>query len=57
MSVEILQQHRVHGGTLSYCRHASAATGTPMRFSVFVPQADGPVPYLIWLSVKARRAL
>jgi S-formylglutathione hydrolase len=50
MSVEILQQHRVHGGTLSYCRHASAATGTPMRFSVFVPQADGPVPYLIWLS-------
>ena len=50
MSVEILQQHRVHGGTLSYCRHASAATGTPMRFSVYVPQADGPVPYLIWLS-------
>ena len=50
MSVEILQQHRVHGGTLSYCRHASAATGTPMRFSVFVPQVDGPVPYLIWLS-------
>ncbi|KRB52440.1 S-formylglutathione hydrolase [Phenylobacterium sp. Root700] len=50
MSVEILQQHRVHGGTLSYCRHASAATGTPMRFSVFLPQADGPVPYLIWLS-------
>jgi S-formylglutathione hydrolase len=50
MSVEIIQQHRVHGGTLSYCRHASAATGTPMRFSVFVPQASGPVPYLIWLS-------
>ena len=50
MNVEILQQHRVHGGTLSYCRHASAATGTPMRFSVFVPQVDGPVPYLIWLS-------
>ncbi len=50
MNVEILQQHRVHGGTLSYCRHASAATGTPMRFSVFVPEADGPVPYLIWLS-------
>lgn len=50
MNVEIIQQHRVHGGTLSYCRHASAATGTPMRFSVFVPQASGPVPYLIWLS-------
>ncbi len=50
MSVEILQQHRVHGGTLSYCRHASIATGTPMRFSVFTPQVDGPAPYLIWLS-------
>lgn len=50
MSVEILQQYRVHGGTLSYCRHASAATGTPMRFSVFLPPVEGPVPYLIWLS-------
>jgi S-formylglutathione hydrolase len=51
MSVEILQQHRVHGGTLSYVRHQSAATGTPMRFSVFIPgDAEGPVPYLIWLS-------
>ena len=50
MSVEILQQHRVHGGTLSYCRHASTATGTPMKFSVFTPPTDGPVPYLIWLS-------
>ena len=50
MNVEIIQQHRVHGGTLSYCRHASSATGTPMRFSIFMPQAAGPVPYLIWLS-------
>ena len=51
MSVEILQQHKVHGGTLSYVRHQSAATGTPMRFSVFVPgEAQGPVPYLVWLS-------
>lgn len=51
MSVEILQQHKVHGGTLSYVRHQSAATGTPMRFSVFMPgEAQGPVPYLVWLS-------
>ena len=51
MSVEILQQHRVFGGTLSYVRHQSAATGTPMRFSVFTPgEAKEPVPYLIWLS-------
>ncbi|WP_332765601.1 S-formylglutathione hydrolase [Phenylobacterium sp.] len=50
MSLEILQQHRVHGGTLSYRRHASAATGTPMRFSVFLPPVEGPVPWVIWLS-------
>lgn len=51
MPVEILQQHKLHGGTLSYVRHQSAATGTAMRFSVFVPgEATGPVPYLIWLS-------
>jgi S-formylglutathione hydrolase len=50
MTVEILQQHRVHGGTLSYCRHDSAATGTPMKFSVFVPAGEGPFPTLYWLS-------
>ncbi len=51
MSVEIHQRHKVHGGTLSYASHASAATGTPMRFSIFTPgEAKGPVPYLIWLS-------
>ncbi|MDP3854239.1 S-formylglutathione hydrolase [Phenylobacterium sp.] len=50
MSLEILQEHRVHGGSLSYRRHASAATGTPMRFSVFLPPVEGPVPWVIWLS-------
>jgi S-formylglutathione hydrolase len=50
MSVEILNVHRVHGGTLSYCRHDSAATGTPMKFSVFVPPGEGPFPVLVWLS-------
>jgi S-formylglutathione hydrolase len=47
---EILEAHRVHGGELSYRRHASAATGTPMRFSLFLPQGQGPFPHLIWLS-------
>src|SRR5690606_39177556 len=47
---EILQTHRVHGGELRYCRHASEATGTPMRFSVFVPPGEGPHPYVVWLS-------
>lgn len=48
--MEITASHRVHGGTLSYCRHDSAATGTPMRFSVFTPPGEGPFPVLVWLS-------
>lgn len=50
MSIEILQQHRVHGGTLRYVRHDSPATGTPMRFSLFLPEGEGPFPLLVWLS-------
>jgi S-formylglutathione hydrolase len=50
MALEILQQHRVHGGMLSYCRHDSAATGTPMKFTVFTPPGAGPHPWVIWLS-------
>ncbi|RYF91284.1 MAG: S-formylglutathione hydrolase [Caulobacteraceae bacterium] len=48
--VEVLNTHTVHGGTLRYCRHNSAATGTPMKFSVFVPAGEGPFPVLVWLS-------
>jgi S-formylglutathione hydrolase len=50
MSVETRVTHRVHGGTLAYAQHQSAATGTPMRFSIFLPPGAGPFPYLIWLS-------
>lgn len=50
MSVEARALHRVHGGALAYAQHQSASTGTPMRFSVFVPPGAGPFPYLIWLS-------
>ncbi len=48
--IEILATHATHGGTLSYCRHDSAATGTPMSFSIFVPPGQGPFPVLVWLS-------
>lgn len=48
--MDIRAQHRVHGGTLTYAQHQSAATGTPMRFSVFMPPRAGPYAYLIWLS-------
>ncbi|MBJ7413769.1 MAG: S-formylglutathione hydrolase [Phenylobacterium sp.] len=48
--MEIVQQHRTHGGLLTYARHDSAATGTPMRLSVFTPPGEGPFPVLYWLS-------
>lgn len=50
MSVEILSAHRCFGGTLSICRHSSAATGTPMRFSIFVPEGRGRFPALTFLA-------
>jgi S-formylglutathione hydrolase len=50
MSLEVVQQHRVHGGTLRYLRHQSAVTGTPMRLSLFLPEGKGPFPLLVWLS-------
>src|SRR5690606_13678905 len=48
--METTKAHTVHGGTLRYLRHDSAATGTPMTLSVFVPPGEGPFPVLIWLS-------
>jgi S-formylglutathione hydrolase len=48
--MEATATHRVHGGTLAYCRHESAATGTVMKFSIFMPPGEGPHPVLIWLS-------
>jgi S-formylglutathione hydrolase len=50
MSLETTGQHRVAGGTLRYCRHASSATSTQMRFSLFTPEGPGPFPLLLWLS-------
>jgi S-formylglutathione hydrolase len=50
LSAEILESHRLFGGRLSYCRHDSAATGGPMRFSIFLPEGEGPFPTLVWLS-------
>ncbi len=47
---ETLKTFRVHGGSLRYLRHDSAATGTPMTLSAFTPPGEGPFPVLIWLS-------
>jgi S-formylglutathione hydrolase len=49
-ALEITARHRVHGGELCYARHDSAATGTPMKLSVFTPPGEGPFAYVIWLS-------
>jgi S-formylglutathione hydrolase len=48
--METVKSHRVCDGEIRYCRHQSAATGTPMTFSVFTPEGPGPFPVLIWLS-------
>lgn len=50
MSLETISQHRCFGGTQGFYRHASTETGTPMRFSVFVPEGEGPFPLLWFLS-------
>ena len=50
MTLETLSTHRLFGGTQGFYRHESAETGTPMRFSVFVPEGEGPFPLLWFLS-------
>lgn len=35
--MEMLSKHQCHGGTLAYYKHPSTSTGTPMRFTAFVP--------------------
>lgn len=52
MPLETMSTFKSFGGTLSVHDHASAVTGTAMRFAVYVPpQAEnGPVPVLWYLS-------
>ncbi len=52
MSLDILSETRSFGGRQITVRHASTATGTPMRAAVFLPpQAEhGPVPVLWFLA-------
>lgn len=49
MSLETLSSARCHGGTLGVHRHQSVETGTPMTFSVFVPDhAAGTRLPVVW---------
>jgi S-formylglutathione hydrolase len=50
--METISTNRAHGGTQGVYRHDSAVTGTPMTFSVFVPDAPAGtrLPVLWYLS-------
>lgn len=53
--MELLSEHGCHGGVQRFYRHASAAIGLPMRFSVYLPpQALAPdagrLPALFYLA-------
>lgn len=52
MAAETISETRSHGGVQGVYRHASAATGTEMTFSVFVPEhePDAKLPVLWYLS-------
>ncbi len=49
MSLEIVSENRSHAGRQLVVSHASAATGTGMTFSVFLPpQAEGGTCPVLW---------
>ena len=52
--METLSLNKSYGGTQGVYRHESTSTGTPMTFSVFVPDSahgkKGPLPVLTYLS-------
>ena len=52
MTLETVSEAKCFGGTQGVYRHASAATGTPMTFAVYVPEhpAGTRLPVLWWLS-------
>ena len=48
--IETLSSAKCFGGTQGTYRIASTATGTAMRFAVFVPPGEGPFPVLWFLA-------
>ncbi|MCB1406781.1 MAG: S-formylglutathione hydrolase [Rhodobacteraceae bacterium] len=48
--MERINRWRSHGGWQEVWRHDSQATGTPMEFSVFLPDGEGPKPVVWFLS-------
>ena len=53
MSLEIVSENKAHGGRQLVVKHASAATGTDMTFSIFLPpqvESGGRLPVVWYLS-------
>ena len=48
--MEKLSDWASHGGRQQLWSHASAATGTDMQFSIFLPPGEGPFPLVTYLS-------
>ena len=50
--MKLIEDHKSFGGRQQVWEHLAGETGTPMRFSAYLPPAaeDGPVPVLWWLS-------
>ena len=48
--MDILSDQRSFGGRQLVCRHRADSTACDMTFSVYLPEADGPRPTLMWLS-------
>ncbi|WP_417586652.1 S-formylglutathione hydrolase [Pararhodobacter oceanensis] len=48
--MERINRWRAFGGWQEVWRHDSKATGTPMEFSIFLPEGEGPKPVLWYLS-------
>jgi len=49
--MKLEKQHKCHGGSIGYYSHESRETGTPMRFTLFLPKgAEKDTPYVVFLS-------
>ena len=53
MSLDVVSENKAHGGRQLVVRHSSAATGTDMTFSIFLPpqaEGGGKLPVVWYLS-------
>ena len=48
--METVSENKCFGGVQGVYRHSSEATGTEMTFGLFLPEVEGPVPVLFYLS-------